>query len=120
MNHKLSTLVGGCILAAGLAGQSGLANAGSDFTIKGRTSGHCKLANVDAGKELYNGNCTIKEKIDGSSILYDIKMGSAESFLFATSDGVHWMHGPEEVKFRDRGDSGVFKWGDFRLEVHED
>jgi len=47
-------------------------------------------------------------------------MGSAQSFLFATSDGVTWMHGPEKVKFRDRGDSGVFKWGDLRLEVHED
>ena len=120
MNHKLSTLVGGCILAAGLAGQSGLANAGDDFKIKGRTSGHCKLSNVEVGRELYNGNCTIKETIDGTMTKFTIKMGSSEPFMFATNDGHTWMHGPEEVKFRDRGDSGVFKWGDLRLEVHED
>lgn len=47
-------------------------------------------------------------------------MGNTEPFLFATSDGSTWMHGPEEVKFRDCGDWGVFKWDDFRLEVHED
>ena len=50
MNNKLSTLVGGCILAPGLVGQSGLATAGSDFTMKARTSSPCKLANVDAVK----------------------------------------------------------------------
>jgi hypothetical protein len=47
-------------------------------------------------------------------------MGSAQSFLFASSDGVNWMHGPEKVRFRDRGDSAVFRWSDFRLEVHQD
>jgi len=51
---------------------------------------------------------------------FNIKLGSTESFLFATSDGVNWMHGPDKVKFRDRGDSGIFKWDDFQLEVHED
>ncbi len=51
---------------------------------------------------------------------YIITMGNTEPFLFATSDGITWMHGPDRVNFRDRGDSGVFKWDDFRLEVHED
>ena len=47
-------------------------------------------------------------------------MGAAEPFLFATSDGKTWMHGPEQVRFRDRGHSAVFRWGDFRLEVEQD
>jgi hypothetical protein len=118
--NKILALIGACFLVGGFVGSPDLANASDGFKMHGRTHGHCKLANVEVGKELYNGRCTIKQEIDGKSNLYVIKMGSAESFRFATSDGVTWMHGPERVKFRDRGDSGVFKWGDFRLEVHED
>jgi hypothetical protein len=46
-------------------------------------------------------------------------MGNTDPFLFGGS-GDSWMHGPEKVKFRDHGSWGVFRWGDFRLEVHED
>ena len=58
--------------------------------------------------------------IEGTSIVYSISMGAAQPFLFATADGKNWMHGPERVRFRDRGHSGVFRWGDFRLEVEHD
>jgi hypothetical protein len=89
--------------------------------ITGKTAGHCKLANVDHGKELYNGTCNIKETVNGQNVLFDIKMGSAESFLFATADGgTTWMHGPERVKFKDRGDTAIFRWGSFRLELEAD
>jgi len=46
--------------------------------------------------------------------------GAAESFKFATADGRTWMHGPEQVRFRDRGHIGIFRWSDFRLEVDDD
>ncbi|MGA7877376.1 MAG: hypothetical protein WCA08_17080 [Desulfoferrobacter sp.] len=120
MKRFVLMLVALCFLAAGLAGYPDLVNADNGFNLQGRTSGHCKLSNVNAGKELYNGTCTIKESVSGKTTVYEIKMGSAEPFLFATSDGVTWMHGPEEVKFRDRGHTGIFRWGDFRLEVDED
>ena len=121
MNKLMSLLAGGCVLAAGLAGLPGLANAGDGFKMKGRTEGHCKLSNVEVGRELYNGNCIIKEKIDENSTKFIIKMGSSEPFKFATHDGGStWKHDGDRVKFRDRGDWGVFKWDDFRLEVHED
>ena len=120
MKKRMSLLAGGCVLAVGLAGLPGFANAGDGFTMKGRTHGHCKLSNVEVGRELYNGNCSIKQEVTNNMNRYTIKMGNTEPFLFATSDGSTWMHGPEEVKFRDRGDWGVFKWDDFRLEVHED
>jgi len=120
MRRFVLALVAVCFLVAGLTVYSVPVDAQSGFKLQGRTTGHCKLSNVKAGKEIYNGTCTIKESVSGKSTVYEIKLGSAEPFLFATSDGVTWMHGPEEVKFRDRGHTGIFRWGDFRLEVDED
>lgn len=91
----------------------------SGFKLEGRERGHCKLANVEVGRELYNGTCRIKQTVNGASTVYEIKMGNTEPYLFA-GHGDSWMHGPDNVKFRDHGNWGVFRWGDFRLEVHED
>jgi hypothetical protein len=82
---------------------------------------HCKLANVDYGRELYNGTCVLKETLSGQTTIFEIRMGSSESFKFATADGGKtWMHGPEQVRFRDRGHQAVFRWVTFRLEVEEE
>jgi hypothetical protein len=114
-------LLGVCALAGVLFGVPDHAFAQSGFSMKGRTAGHCKLSNVSAGRELYNGTCMITETVEGKSVLFSVKMGSAQSFKFATSDGGRtWMHGPEQVKFRDRGHTGIFRWSNFRLEVDED
>jgi hypothetical protein len=72
------------------------------------------------GRQLYNGRCSITESISEYSKIFEIQMGSAESFKFATSDGINWMHGPENVRFEDRGHTGIFRWSDFRLEVDQD
>lgn len=91
------------------------------FQLKGRAEGHCKLTDVKAGAELYNGTCKIKETIDSKGMtVFSIKMAKfKDPFLFAGQGGT-WMHGPEEVTFRDRGDHAIFRWAKFRLEVHED
>lgn len=120
MKHPVMFGTAALALAAALAAQPPLAQAQSGTALHGKTSGHCKLANVQYGREMYNGTCTIRQRIDGSSNFYSIQMGAAEPFLFATSDGKTWMHGPEQVRFRDRGHSAVFRWGDFRLEVEQD
>ena len=118
MNKPVFAFVGGFVLAAVLAGQPNVAHA--QAVIKGKTQGHCKLANVEYGRELYNGTCAIKETISGQTSIFDISMGSSESFKFATSDGGKtWMHGPEQVRLRDRGHQAVFRWGNFRLELDE-
>jgi hypothetical protein len=119
VNKQEFAFVGGFVLAAVLAGQPNIAQAQAQ--IKGKERAHCKLTNVDYGRELYNGTCLIKEAVSGTTTVYDIRMGSAETFKFATSDGGKtWMHGPEQVRFRDRGHTGIFRWGNFRLEVDED
>lgn len=98
-------------------GYGGTSSSAGGYAFSGRTSGQCKLKNVKADKELYKGGCSIKETISGSSAVYEITMGSAESFLFATSDGRTWMHGPERVQFEDAGNTGTFRWSDFKLKV---
>lgn len=121
MKTSAFTLLGSFALAGIMLMLPTAASAQQEFKMKGRTRGHCKLINVDAGRELYNGTCVIAETIEGKSTMFSVKMGSAESFKFATADGGRtWMHGPERVKFRDLGHSGIFRWGKFRLEVDED
>jgi Beta/Gamma crystallin len=89
--------------------------------LQGRERGYCRLTNVAYGRDQYSGLCTIKQGVNGPSILYDIKMGTAQSFKFASSDGGRtWMSGPQQVQFRDQGRTGVFRWSNFRLEVAED
>jgi hypothetical protein len=88
--------------------------------LQGRERGYCRLTNVAYGRDQYSGACTIKQRVNGQSILFDIKMGSAQSFKFASSDGGRtWMSGPQQVQFRDQGHTGVFRWSNFRLEVAE-
>jgi len=95
-------------------------NSGGGFDLSGRTLGHCKFIYVEVGQQLYNGRCSISEtSSEYSSRIFEIKMGSAESFMFATSDGRNWMSGPNEVRFEDRGHTGIFRWADFRLEVDD-
>lgn len=109
--------------SSGHSGSSGYGSSGSGgaFDMSGRTSGHCKLINVEVGRQLYNGRCSIKQtSSEYSKIIYEIQMGSAEPYLFATPDGRLWMHGADEVRFEDRGHTGIFRWEDFRLEVDDD
>ena len=106
-------------MGSGFLGQLDSAHAKS--AIQGRTEGHCQLTNVAVGKDLYSGNCTIGEKIDGQAIVYFIKMGSAHAFKFASADaGKTWYYEQEQVKFNDKGHSATFRWTDFRLKVEED
>lgn len=116
MKNLSKVMVGVCVLAAGFAGLPFTASAAEH----GQTGGQCTLTNVAADKVLYDDDCTIKQTIknDGQNI-WEIQMGDAESFLFAGKDG-QYMHGPEEVSFKDHGDTGVFKWGDFKLVVEQD
>lgn len=113
---KKLAIVGTYVAATLLAGTPA-AYAGQDISAK--TGGYCTLTNMRAEKRLYDGHCTIKETLNKNNTIWSIKMGDAEPMLFA-GNGTRYMHGPEEVTFRERGPSGTFTWGDFRLEVEQD
>ena len=118
MRLSLIAWCAGGILAAGCLAVAPPAADAENFKLQGRVRGHCKLTNMAVGRELYNGTCVIKQA-PGAPTVISIKMGNTEPFLFATTDGSSWMHGPEKVTFRDRGHTGIFRWGDFRLEVDD-
>jgi hypothetical protein len=112
---KKTALVGSCLLAVMLA----TPQIASARDIKGKTGGYCTLTNVRADKEIYNGDCTIKQTIKPERTVWEIKLGNAEPFLFA-GNGTQYMHGPEEATFKDYGNTGVFSWGEFVLKATQD
>ena len=111
---KKIALISACALALFAGTQSASAR-----EITAEADGTCKLKNVKVNKVIYHGDCRIKQTIKHDTTVWDIKLGSAESFLFA-GKGTHYMHGPEDVTFMDRGNTGTFAWGDFTLKVKED
>ena len=119
MKNYQKAVVAGLILAGGvsLLPETTLAQG---FKMSARERGHCKLIHVTDGKEIYNGTCLIKQTKDQHTNLFEIRLGKRQPLLFASTDGTAWMHGPEKVRFRDRGDSAIFRWGNFRLEVDDD
>ena len=79
-----------------------------------QADGQCKLKNLAVDKVLYHGGCTIRQSQSGENTIFEIKMGSGESFLFA-GHGNQWMHGPDKVKFTDLGGGAIFVWDKFSL-----
>ena len=79
-----------------------------------QAQGKCKLVNAAANKVIYHGSCMIRQSQNGENTIYEIKMGSGESFLFA-GHGSQWMHGAEEASFKDLGHGAIFRWSNFTL-----
>jgi hypothetical protein len=109
-----TSLIGTCALALFACIQSASAR-----EITAEADGTCKLKNEKVNKVIYHGDCHIKQTVKKDTTIWAITMGSAEPMLFA-GRGTHYMHGPEDVTFSDRGNSGIFAWGDFTLKVIED
>jgi uncharacterized lipoprotein YehR (DUF1307 family) len=117
---KTLAIMTSCVLAVTLAAcQSAGPQTASAREISAEGNGSCKLTNVRVGKVIYHGDCRIKQTVKRDMTVWDIKMGSADSMLFA-GRGTHYMHGGEDVTFSDRGNSATFAWGDFSLKVKED
>ena len=109
MFHKtLGGLTVGMLLASGALAQN--------FS----ETATCKLTNTAENATLYEGACTVTQSESGNNTIFSVDMGGSEPFLFAGKRGQeNWMHGPEEVEFRDLPDGGIFRWSDFALVVAE-
>ncbi|MEV8468670.1 hypothetical protein AB0T83_18045 [Fluviibacterium sp. DFM31] len=81
-------------------------------------SATCKLTNTAADAGLYEGPRTVTQSETEYSTIFEVKMGGAESFLFAGKKGdPNWMHGPDRVRFTDLPTRGIFHWSTFALVV---
>ena len=100
-------------------GVSLMAAVGCDASSQSITgSATCKLTNTAAYAALYEGPCTVTQSESGANTIFEVKMGSAESFLFAGRKGeTNWMTGPDPVQFTDLPDGGIFRWSTFALVV---
>lgn len=92
--------------------------------LEGKEVGHCRLINVWYGRDLYNGQCGIKQTADGDRVRFSIRMGSGEPYVFVRRGGT-WEYVDrsgtnQQARFKDMGHSAVFRWQDFRLELDED
>lgn len=102
----------------GVALAVSLANVATAQTLKETAT--CKLTNTAASKSLYEGRCRVTQSMSGKNTIFSIKMGDSEPFLFAGVRGQpNWMHGPDEVKFTDLPNGGIFRWTNFALVVAE-
>jgi hypothetical protein len=80
----------------------------------------CKLTNTAAYKTIYEGTCRVTQSMSGANTIFSVKMGDGEPFLFAGVRGQEiWMHGPEETRFTDAPNGGIFRWSNFVLVVAE-
>jgi hypothetical protein len=120
MKHFNSGLMAACALGAALFG----GEPGTALAQKLRDTGFCHLANINAQKVIYNGECKItQETTQYGSILITVRMGTAEPWKVACQrDGSSCLHGPTEVRMRDRGNGEAsFRWQEggqaFRLDV---
>jgi hypothetical protein len=98
---------------------------GTALAQKLRDTGVCHLANVNAQKVIYNGECRITQQPKDYGALISIKMGQAEPMLFGCSANGKCTKGPTEVRMRDRGNGEAsFRWQEggqaFRLDVEAD
>jgi hypothetical protein len=122
MRQFNSALMAACALGAALFG----VEPGTALAQKLRDTGFCHLANVNAQKVIYNGECRITQESTQYGIVITIRMGTAEPWKVACQrDGSSCMHGPTEVRMRDRGNGEAsFRWKEsgqaFRLDVEAD
>jgi hypothetical protein len=99
-------------------------NPSSTAKLTARDTGHCRLINVNLGRDMYNGLCSLKQTVDSNQNKFTIRMGNAEPFVFVNR-GSSWefanAYGAvEPARFKDLGQNAVFRWGAYRLEVEED
>jgi len=76
--------------------------------------GTCKLTNLAENIVLYSGGCSIRQSRSGANEVIDVKLGSAQSFVFA-GHGSNWMHGSQRVRYTDLGGGAIFVWDKFSL-----
>jgi hypothetical protein len=123
MKHASMSLVI-LLLVAALAGCGKSYSVTPGFKLEANDTGYCRLVNVEKGKELYSGRCTIRQVLDGDRNKYVITMGSNEPLTFIKRGRDVWEHvnrdgRNEPVRYRDRGQLGIFRWEEMRLEVDE-
>lgn len=98
--------------------------AGSAYadSVTAKSDADCKLINTNKDKVLYDGGCTVKESSGAVGEDYVVKLDNGEKYSFKQgSDGDYIVHTPDgntHATMKDKGEKGVFKWGNRKLVVN--
>jgi hypothetical protein len=94
----------------------------ADTSVKAKSEADCKLINLNKDKVLYEGSCTVKETISSSgSEDYVVKLDNGDVYRFEETSAGYTVHTPKGDKhaiMKDKGEKGVFKWGNKKLVVN--
>ena len=110
----LLALIAGLVVATDASAQR-------RFNMKQTERATCRLANVERNRSYYEGPCYVTEATQGRRQSFVIRMRGADpitffrvgqgEYIFAGSDG------ETQVRYADRGETGVFRWNNMRLEI---
>jgi len=97
--------------------------AGSAYadSAKVKSEADCKLINTNKDKVLYDGGCTIKETANSGGVEYVVKLDNGDKYRIEETDDGYTVHTPDGTKnatMKDKGQKGVFKWGNKKLVVN--
>ena len=91
------------------------------FNMKQTERAFCRLGNVERGRNYYEGPCYVTESTQGRRQSFVIRMRGADPVtLFRVGQGEYIFAGSDgetQVRYADRGETGVFRWDNMRLEI---
>ena len=93
----------------------------ADSSVKVKSEADCKLINTNKDKVLYEGDCTVKETAGPDGNEYVVKLDNGDKYRIVETDDGYTVHTPDGTKnatMKDKGQKGVFKWGNKKLVVN--
>ncbi len=82
-------------------------------------TGLCRL--MRGGEQLFNGICALREIRQGFDPRFEVQLRQGPTYVFEQTNRGYViadsMGGRWPVNMEDRGNSGIFRWGDYRLDV---
>jgi len=82
-------------------------------------TGLCRL--MRGGEQLFNGSCALREIRQGFDPRFEVQLRQGPTYVFVQTNRGYVigdsMGGRWPVTMEDRGNSGIFRWGDYRLDV---
>ena len=83
-----------------------------------RESGFCSLS--EGGRPVFDGPCDLKQVVQGSSNRFRIHLNNGTTYVFSSSGGDRYtindsFGGSWPVTFVDHGNTGVFRFANYKL-----
>ena len=82
-------------------------------------TGYCRL--LQGNQQVFNGSCALREIRQGFQPRFEVNLRQGPTYVFEESNRGYVITdgtgGRWPVNFEDRGNSGIFRWADYRLDI---